>query len=77
MLYLLKCKVCGGVPYIGKAKNKFRYRFNNYKSKRRAFRKGKQKVPQKRFHTHYCLDSRSGIGDWNCVILNIMKHMSS
>ena len=29
----LKCKVCGEAPYVGKAKNKFRYRFNTYKSK--------------------------------------------
>ena len=68
VLYLLKCKVCGGVPYVGKAKTKFRYRFNNYKSKHRAFRKGNQKVPQKRFHAHYCLDGHSGIDDWNFVI---------
>ena len=27
VLYLLKCKVCGQVPYVGKAKTKFRYRF--------------------------------------------------
>ena len=40
VLYLLKCKVCGDTPYVGKAKTKFRYRFNNYKSKHRAFRKG-------------------------------------
>ena len=33
VLYLLKCKVCGEVPYVGKAKTKFHYRFNNYKSK--------------------------------------------
>ena len=38
VLYLLKCKVCGGVPYVRKAKTKFRYKFNNYKSKHRAFR---------------------------------------
>ena len=31
VLYLLKCKVCGEAPYVGKAKTKFRYRFNNYK----------------------------------------------
>ena len=67
-LYLLKCKVCGGVPYVGKAKTKFRYRFNNYKSKHRAFRKGSQKAPQKRFHAHYCIDGHSGIDDWNFVI---------
>ena len=33
VLYLLKCKVCGEVPYVGKAKTKFHYRFNNYESK--------------------------------------------
>ena len=38
-LYLLKYKVCGEVPYVGKVKTKFRYRFNNYKSKHKAFRK--------------------------------------
>ena len=57
VLYLLKCKVCVEVPYVGKAKAKFRYRFNNYKSKHRAFRKRNRKIPQKRFHDHYCLDS--------------------
>ena len=30
VLYLLKCKLCGEAPYVGKAKTKFRYRFNNY-----------------------------------------------
>ena len=45
VLYLLKCKVCGEVSYVGKAKTKFQYRFNNYKSKDRAFRKGNQKIP--------------------------------
>ena len=53
---------------VGKAKTKFRYRFNNYKSKHRAFRKGNRKVPQKLFHTHYCLDGHSGIEDWDFVI---------
>ena len=68
VLYLLKCKVCGGVAYVGKAKTKFRYRFNNYKDKHGAFRKGNQKVPQKRFHAHYCRDGHSGIIDWNFVL---------
>ena len=68
VLYLLKYKVCGGAPYVGKAKTKFRCRFNNYKSKHRAFRKGNQKVPQKRYHAYYCLDGNSGIDDWNFVI---------
>ena len=70
VLYLLKCKVCGEVPYVGKAKTKFRCRFNNYKSKHRAFRKGNQKVPQKLFHTHYYLDGHSRIEDWDFVIFD-------
>ena len=68
VLYLLKCKVCGEVPYAGKAKTKFHYRFNNYKSKHRAFRKGNQKVPQTPFHTHYCLDGHTGIEVWDFEI---------
>ena len=65
VLYLLKCKVCGKAPYVGKAKTKFRYRFNNYKSKHRAFTRGNKKIPQKRFHDHYCLDDHLGIDDWD------------
>ena len=67
VIHLLKCKVCGEVPNV-QAKTKLRYRFNNYKSKHRAFRKGNRKVPQKLFHTHYCLDGHSGIEDWDFVI---------
>ena len=70
----LKCKVCDEVPYVGKAKTKFRYRFNNYKSKYRAFGKGHPKVPQKLFHTHYCLDGHSGIEDWDFVIFLAMRN---
>ena len=41
------------------------YRFNNQKSKHRAFRKGNQKVPQKSFLAHYCLDGHSGrVAKW-------------
>ena len=68
VLYLLKCKVCSAVPYVGIAKTRFHYRFNNYKSKHRTFRKGNQKVPQKRFHAQYCLHGHSKIDDWNFVI---------
>ena len=66
--YLLNCKVCGEIPHVGKAKTKFRYRFNNYKSKPRAFRKGNRKVPQKLFHTQDCLDGHSSIEDSYFVI---------
>ena len=68
VICLLKCKICGEVPYVGEAKNKFCYRFNNYRSKHRAFRKGKRKVPQKLFQTHYCRDGPSSIEDWDFVI---------
>ena len=56
VLYLLICKVCGEVPHVGKVKTNFLYRFNNYKSKHKTFRKGHRKVPQKLFQTHYCLN---------------------
>ena len=68
VLYLWKCKVCGVVPYFGKAKIKLCYRFDHYKSKDRAFRKDNRQVPQKLFHTHYCLDDHSGNEDWDFVI---------
>ena len=42
VLYLLKCKVCCEVSYVWKVKTKFCQRFNNYKSRHRAFRKGNQ-----------------------------------
>ena len=61
VLHLLKCKVCGEASYVGKAKTKFRYRLNNYKSKHRAFRKGNRKIPQKCFQGHYCLEDHLGI----------------
>ena len=65
----MKCKVCGETPpYVGKAKTKFRYRFNNYKSKYRAFRKGNQKISNKLFHDHYCLDGHLGIDDWDFTL---------
>ena len=67
VLYLLKLENCGNVPYVGKAETKFRYRFNNHKSKHRAFRKDNRKVPQKLFHAHYCLDGHSGIEHWGFV----------
>ena len=60
--------MCGEAPYVGKAKTKFRYRFINCKSKHRAFRKGNRKIPQIRFHNHYCLDGHLGIDDWDFTL---------
>ena len=56
-----------------KAKTKFRYRFNNYKGKHWAFRKGSKNVPQKRFHALYCLDKHSGTDNWNFVIFELCE----
>ena len=77
VLYLLKCKVCGEAPYIGKAKTKFRYRFNDYKNKHRAFRKGNRKVPEKLFHDHYCLDDHLGIQDWDFSLFKHVRYISN
>ena len=63
VLYLLRCKICGDAPYVRKDKTKFHLRFDNYKSKHRSFQKGKQKVAQKRFHSHYIQDCYRGIDD--------------
>ena len=38
------------------------------KDKHRAFRKGNRKIPQKRFHDHYCLDGHLGIDDWDFTL---------
>ena len=64
VLYLIKCKVCGEAPHIGKAKTRFRYRSNNYKRKHKAFPKENQKIPTKLFQDYCCLDDQLGI-DWN------------
>ena len=68
VFYLLRCKICGNTPYVGKAKTKFRLRFNTYKSKHRSFRKGKQNVPQKRFYSHYIQDCHRVIDDWEVTL---------
>ena len=68
VLYLLRCKICDDTPYVGKAKTTFRLQLNNYKSKHQSFRKGKQNVPQKRFHSHYVQHYHKGIDDWKITL---------
>ena len=53
---LQRCKISDDTPYVGNAKTEFRLPFNNYKSKHQSFRKGKQNLPQKRFHSYYIQD---------------------
>lgn len=64
LLYSLKCKICGEAPNVGKAKTKFRYRLNNYKSKHRMFREGKQKI----VHTYYYIGAYGSIDGWDFII---------
>ena len=68
VLYLLRCKIYDDTTYVGKAKIDFRLRFNNYKSKHRSFRKGKENVPQKRFHSHYSQDCHRDFDDWEVTL---------
>ena len=60
VLYLSKCKVCGEIPYIRKAKTKFRYRFNNFKSKQSI-----QKGLPKSFSETYSRSLLSRWPQWN------------
>ena len=57
--------MCGEAPYVGKAKTKFRARFNNYE---RSYRK-KRKVSEKRFHEHYGQHIHNGIDDWQFTLI--------
>ena len=38
VVYLLKCRICGKAPYVGKVKTKFRERFNDHKSAHRSYK---------------------------------------
>ena len=77
--YIVTCKryysffniKCGESLYVKKIETKFRYGFNNYKSKHRAFRKGNQKLPQKPMHDHYCLDGHLGNEDYDFNLSNV------
>ena len=66
--YLLKCRISGETPYVGKAKPKFRAKFNNHKSAHMSYRK-KCKVSQKRFHEHYGQHSHNGTDDWQFTLI--------
>ena len=66
--YLLRCKICDDTSYVGKTKAKFHLWFNNYKSKHRSFRKGKQKVLGNSFHSHYVQDCHKSINYWEFTL---------
>ena len=72
VVYLLKGRICGEDPYVGKAKTKFRARFKNYKGTHRSYRK-KRKVSQQRFHEHYGQHNHNGINDWQFTLTEQCK----
>ena len=39
IVIFFKCRICGKVPYVGKAKAKFRATFNNFKSAHKSYRR--------------------------------------
>ena len=63
VIYFLGCNIYDDTPYVRKAKTKFRLRFNNYKSEHRSFRKGKQNILKRCFHSHYIQDCHRCIDD--------------
>ena len=55
-------------PTLGKQKPNFATGSTITKVNIEHLEKDNQKVPQRRFHAHYCLDGHSGIDDWKFVI---------
>ena len=68
VLHILKSKVRDEVLYVRKAKTKFRYTFNSYKSKHKTFRKGNRKTLKKPLQNHYCLDGHIETDDWEFTL---------
>ena len=70
VIYLLRCQICDGTRYVGKAKTKFRLRFNNYKSKTQIFSKRKTKCTTEAFSFQDCHRS---IDDWEVTLFEKCK----
>ena len=68
VFYLLKCRICGEAPYVGKAKTKFRARFDNYKRAHRSYKKTR-KVSQQRSHEHQDQHIHNGTDDWQFTLI--------
>ena len=65
--YLFSCKACSK-QYTGSTE-RFRSRFNNYKSAHRSFIKGNT-VKEASFHTHFEDDKHHGISDWEITLID-------
>ena len=58
LVYLLSCKKCD-LQYVGQTTNKFRMRWNNYKSESKKLEKG-QNCMQQHFHEHFNSTGHTG-----------------
>ena len=67
VVYLLTCKACG-LQYVGSTKNKFRARYNVYKSNQKHHKA--KKVMQQQLHEHFDLPSHSGWSDFDFILID-------
>ena len=59
LIYLFSCKVCG-IQYVGSTVDRFRLRWNNYKSCQRNAADGGT-LNQNYFHQHFLSDGHNGL----------------
>ena len=77
LIYLLTCKVCKK-QYTGKAADRFRLRWNNYKESYRKFLRGEE-IKQKFLYEHFLSDSHQSFEDVSIslidklTLLNLIK----
>ena len=70
VVYLFTCKYCL-LQYVGVTTDKFRYRWNNYKSCHRKVTRGEE-APQTFLHNHFLSEGHSGLLE-ECEIIFIDK----
>ena len=77
VIYLLQCETCSS-QYVGSTITKFRYRFNNYKSKHAKYREQyfngtldpNDAIQQASFHNHFCQGNHVGLNDWSITLID-------
>ena len=91
IVYLMECRTCS-IQYVGSCgtdkrggeqKNKFRFRYNDYKSKHRDYLKRKENgtlgigkaVPQTSLHAHFAQTGHNGIKDMSFKIIDCASNL--
>ena len=77
VVYLLQCETCSS-QYVGSTITKFRYRFNNYKSKHAKYREQyfnctldpNDAIQQASFHNHFCQGNHVGLNNWSITLID-------